>query len=90
MRDVTEFKLNLTPGAMGSTIELDGNPVKNVRAIRVECGVDHATTVFLEIVAAHVAISGAAKRRNVRMQDGPPARTFWALHAQEARAAFLR
>lgn len=90
LREITEFKLNLTPGAMGSTIELDGKPLHNVRALRVECGVDHATKVFLEFAASKVDIVGAAKRRNVQMSEEPPARTFWTLHRQQARAAFCR
>lgn len=88
---ISKFVLNLTPAAQGSTIELDGQPLRNVRAIHVDCVAGEATKVSVEFAACHVEITGATKRRNMRLvPHDAPASTFWARHKQEARGVFFR
>ena len=48
--------LVLTSHGFASRVELDGRPLKGVRNIRVECGIDAETRTYIEIITPRVAV----------------------------------
>jgi len=51
-------KIHLTPGGSGSTVEIDGKRMANVRSLTVKAAPREATVLTLEIIAVDVEITG--------------------------------
>lgn len=65
------IKINLTPSAMGSDIEIDGVKVPYVKAVRIDARVGEVTTVALEVLAlGGVKITGEVSKVEKKTVDG--------------------
>ena len=61
----SHFKLNLTPAGSGSTIEMDGEQLDNVKAISVRTDVENGTLVTVEFALSRVEIRADAELRKI-------------------------
>ena len=50
MEDAHYFEVDAKLAGLGSTVKMDGVPLKNVRSFKVSTGCDEITTITLEIV----------------------------------------
>lgn len=57
---VRNFKVRLNEMGVGSTVEIDGQVIDNVRSIEVRTAVGEMTIVRLELYAKNVEIEGKA------------------------------
>ncbi|MFI6814442.1 hypothetical protein ACIBG7_18670 [Nonomuraea sp. NPDC050328] len=75
-----KIRLDLPPGMRGGTIEIDGQPVRGVRGIKVETDINSLTTVTLDVIVrgldldslAHVDVPEKTRETLIALGWTPP------------------
>lgn len=78
------LEILLTPAGVCSSVKLDGEEVKNCRAVSFRAAVGEATTVSLEIINVAVLVEGGVIGKDVKVVDVTP------LDADQRRYALAR